>query len=81
MNNKIFIFVLDQLNSTVDQKDLISVEQVYFKILHQYENERNSYEKPYRFNQLCHIREQLNHLTDLLLKENLFYLPYLLIPN
>ncbi len=73
--------ILDQTNLTIDQNDLIPLEQVYSKILHQYENETNAYEKPYRFNQLIHIREQLNHLTELFLKENLFYLPYLLIPN
>jgi hypothetical protein len=73
-----FFLSLDQSNSIIDQNELISLEQVYLKILHQ---ETNSYEQPYRFNQLLHMREQLTHLTKLLLEENLFYLPYLLIPN
>lgn len=81
-NNFIFdllfliLFILDQSNSTINQNDLVSLEQVYFKILHQYENEES-----YRCNQLLHIREQINHLTELFIQENLFYLPYLLIPK
>lgn len=55
---------------------MLPLEQVYFRILNQYKNE-----KTFRCNQLLHIREQINHLTDLLLQENLLYLPYLLIPN
>jgi hypothetical protein len=78
---KIVFLFLDQSNSKIDQNDLISLEQVYLKILHRYINESNSYENPYRFNQLLHLREQLNHLTKSLLQDNLFYLPYLLIPN
>lgn len=65
----------------MDQSDLHSLEQIYSKILHESKYDSVSEEKQYRFNQLLHIREQLNHLADIFLQENLFYLPYLLIPN
>ena len=76
-----FFFLADQSNSKIDQNELISLEQVYLKILHQYITEMIPHEQAQRFNQFLHIREQLNHLTESFLQENLFYLPYLLIPH
>ncbi|CAF2353757.1 unnamed protein product [Rotaria sp. Silwood2] len=70
----------DKINTTIDQNDLILLEQVYLKNLHEYENQTLSCKAAHRFNQLLHIREQINHLAELLLKESHFYLPYLLIP-
>ncbi|CAF1241933.1 unnamed protein product [Adineta steineri] len=71
----------DQTNKDINQNDLITLEQVYFKSLHQCENETYSYDQQHRFNRILDIREQLNHLTQLLLQTNQFYLPYLLIPS
>lgn len=67
---------LDSSNQTIDQNYLISLEQIYLKIL-----QEHIQDKPYRFNQILHIREQSNHLSELLVRENLFFLPYLLIPH
>ncbi|CAF1147913.1 unnamed protein product [Rotaria sordida] len=76
----LIVIQYDKTNKTIDQNDLISLEQVYLKNLHEYENEIRSCKATYRFNQLLHTREQINHLTELLFKESHFYLPYLLIP-
>ena len=67
-----FFFSIDANQTSLDQTDIYSLEKIYSKILH---------EQSARHNQLLHVREQLNHLAELLLHENLFYLPYLLIPN
>ena len=74
-------FVLDQSDECVDQKDLISIEQVYMKILHQYEREISQSGNPPRFNQLIDLREQIHRMTDLLQEDNYLYLPFLFIPN
>ncbi|CAF0835228.1 unnamed protein product [Rotaria sp. Silwood1] len=76
----LIVIQYDKTNTTIDQNDLISLEQVYFKSLHEYENELVSCKSTYRLNQLLYIREQINHLTELLLKESHFFFPYLLIP-
>lgn len=67
-------------NATIDQKDLLSLEQVYLKTLDEYENDTFACEKSHRLNKLLNVREKINDLSMTLLKEGYFYLPYLLIP-
>jgi hypothetical protein len=61
--------------------NLNSLEQSYFKILHTYEINTFSSEQPYRFNRLLHLSEQIHLITQILLTNQHFYLPFLLIPN
>ncbi|CAF1684776.1 unnamed protein product [Rotaria magnacalcarata] len=70
----------DESNSTINQKDLISLEQVYLKKLKKYQNDIFGSKESFRLDQLLHTREQVTYLATLLLKESYFFLPYLLIP-
>lgn len=79
--SSIALFVLDQSDKCVEQKDLISIEQVYMKILHQYEQEVSQSENPPRFNRMIDLREQIHRMTDLLQEDNYLYLPFLFIPH
>jgi hypothetical protein len=75
------VAVLDQSDKCVDQKDLMSIEQVYMKILHQYEQEISQSDNPPRFNQLIDLRERIHRMTELLQGDNHLYLPFLFIPH
>ncbi|CAF3342027.1 unnamed protein product [Rotaria socialis] len=70
----------DESNSTINQKDLIPLEQIYLKNLKKYENDVFGCKESFRLDQILHTREKVNCLAALLLKEKYFFLPYLLIP-
>jgi hypothetical protein len=77
-------FSLDLFDSFLDEStktNLNSLEQSYFKILHTYEINTFSSEQPYRFNRLLHLSEQIHLITQILITNQHFYLPFLLIPN
>jgi hypothetical protein len=67
--------------SSVDQRDLKLLEEIYIKILHQYENETFPSDQMCRFYQVLDLREQIHRMADALVRNNHFYLPFLFIPR
>lgn len=64
-----------------NQINLKSIQDIYFKILYKYEYENFPTEQPNRYHRLLYLSQQIQSITELLLKHQRFYLPFLLIPN
>lgn len=64
-----------------NQINLKSFQEIYRKFFYAYQLDTFPSEQPWRCNRLLYLSQQIHLITQLLLKYQHFYLPFLLIPN